>query len=110
MSKSASGNGVIVCQGGRFGGFSFYINNGKPMFTYNYLGLEKLSLLVSVADARANTPSCMTSNPMVVWVKAEWERSLSMGPRLAKAALKRRNREYFRLMILLTLVLTTEPR
>ena len=37
----ASGNGVIVCQGGRFGGISFYIREGKPMFTYNYLGLEQ---------------------------------------------------------------------
>ena len=34
------GNGVIVCQGGRFGGISFYIKEGKPSFTYNYLGLN----------------------------------------------------------------------
>lgn len=33
-------NGVIVCQGGKFGGFSFYLKEGKPAFTYNYLGLE----------------------------------------------------------------------
>jgi arylsulfatase A-like enzyme len=37
---SANANGVIVCQGGRFGGFSFYTKGGKPMFTYNYLGSE----------------------------------------------------------------------
>ncbi|QQS51751.1 MAG: arylsulfatase [Bacteroidota bacterium] len=36
----AKGNGVIVCQGGRFGGLSLYLKNGKPMFAYNYLGLE----------------------------------------------------------------------
>lgn len=35
-----NGNGVLVCQGGRFGGFSLYIKNGIPTFTYNYLGLE----------------------------------------------------------------------
>lgn len=34
------GNGVIVCQGGRFGGLSFYLKNGAPVFTYNFLGLE----------------------------------------------------------------------
>ncbi len=34
-------SGVIVCQGGRFGGFAFHINKGRPTFTYNYLGLEK---------------------------------------------------------------------
>ena len=33
-------NGVIVCQGGRFGGISLYLQNGKPAFTYNYLGKE----------------------------------------------------------------------
>lgn len=33
-------NGVMVCQGGKFGGFSFYLNDGKPAFAYNYLGLE----------------------------------------------------------------------
>jgi hypothetical protein len=35
------GNGVIVCQGGRFGGLSFYLKDGKPSFTYNFLGLEQ---------------------------------------------------------------------
>jgi hypothetical protein len=34
-------NGVILTQGGRFGGWSFYIKKGKPEFTYNYLGLER---------------------------------------------------------------------
>lgn len=32
--------GVIVAQGGRFGGLSFYLQDGKPMFSYNYLGLQ----------------------------------------------------------------------
>jgi arylsulfatase A-like enzyme len=45
-------SGVIVCQGGRFGGFSFHINNSKPIFTYNYLGLEKFV----VASSKALTP------------------------------------------------------
>ena len=34
----ANGNGTIVCQGGRFGGYSLYLKDGKPAFTYNYLG------------------------------------------------------------------------
>ncbi len=34
-------NGVIVCQGGRFGGLSLYMKNGKPAFTYNFLGMEQ---------------------------------------------------------------------
>ncbi|HTE33434.1 MAG TPA: arylsulfatase [Chryseolinea sp.] len=44
VDVSASGNGVIVCQGGRFGGFSFYVKGGKPSFTYNYLGLENYTV------------------------------------------------------------------
>jgi hypothetical protein len=45
----ANGNGVIVCQGGRFGGLSFYIKNGKPSFTYNFLGLESTTITASQA-------------------------------------------------------------
>jgi arylsulfatase len=42
-----NGNGVIVCQGGRFGGLSFYIKNGKPAFAYNYLGLESTNIVAN---------------------------------------------------------------
>lgn len=42
-------NGVIVCQGGHFGGFSFYLKDGKPSFTYNYLGLESYNIQASQA-------------------------------------------------------------
>jgi arylsulfatase len=41
----AKGNGVIVCQGGRFGGLSFYLKDGKPAFTYNYLGMESTQIV-----------------------------------------------------------------
>jgi arylsulfatase len=33
-------NGVILAQGGRFGGYSLYVKDGTPIFAYNYLGLE----------------------------------------------------------------------
>jgi arylsulfatase A-like enzyme len=42
---AVNGNGTIVCQGGRFGGFSFYIKNGKPTFTYNYLGIKSFNIV-----------------------------------------------------------------
>ena len=42
-----NGNGVIVCQGGRFGGLSFYMKDGKPAFTYNYIGLETTTFMAS---------------------------------------------------------------
>jgi arylsulfatase len=47
VEVKANGNGVIVCQGGRFGGFSLYMKNGKPAFTYNYLGLESTDVMAA---------------------------------------------------------------
>ncbi len=44
VEVGANGNGVIVAQGGRFGGLSFYMKNGKPSFTYNFLGLESTTI------------------------------------------------------------------
>ena len=33
-------NGVILSQGGRFGGWSLYVQDGKPAYAYNFLGLS----------------------------------------------------------------------
>ena len=52
VAVDANGNGVIVCQGGRFGGLSFYMKNGKPAFSYNYLGMESTQI---IAPAGAET-------------------------------------------------------
>jgi arylsulfatase len=38
-------HGTLLAQGGRFGGWSFYVENGKPAFTYNYLGLEQFTVI-----------------------------------------------------------------
>ena len=41
----ASGaNGAILSQGGRFGGWSLYMKDGKPAYTYNFLGLERFTV------------------------------------------------------------------
>jgi arylsulfatase A-like enzyme len=37
-------NGVIIAQAGRFGGWSFYLKDGKPTYTYNWLGLERYTV------------------------------------------------------------------
>lgn len=42
------GNGTIIAQGGRFGGWSLYIKDGVPAYDYNFLGLQH----TSVAAAR----------------------------------------------------------
>jgi arylsulfatase A-like enzyme len=47
VAVDAKGNGVIVCQGGRFGGLSFYIKSGKPAFSYNYLGMESTQIIAA---------------------------------------------------------------
>lgn len=40
----ATVNGVILAQGGRFGGWSLYLKNGKPIFTYNWLGKNRYTI------------------------------------------------------------------
>jgi hypothetical protein len=37
-------NGVLVAQGGRFGGWSLYVKDGKPTYHYNYLGLKGFTI------------------------------------------------------------------
>ena len=39
-----SGHGVILCQGGKFGGWALYMNDGKPGYTYNWFGLERYTI------------------------------------------------------------------
>jgi arylsulfatase len=34
--------GMLVTLGGRFGGYGLYLLGGKPIFTYNLLGLERV--------------------------------------------------------------------
>ena len=43
------GEGVILCQAGRFGGWSLYLKGGKPTYTYNFLGLERYTVAASEA-------------------------------------------------------------
>ena len=37
-------NGVILAQGGRFGGWSLYVKDGKPAYTYNWVGLQRYTI------------------------------------------------------------------
>jgi arylsulfatase A-like enzyme len=37
-------DGVILCQAGRFGGWSLYLKDGKPAYTYNFLGLNQTTI------------------------------------------------------------------
>ena len=42
-------NGVILCQAGRFGGWSLYLKDGKPTYTYNLLGLQRFTIAAAKA-------------------------------------------------------------
>jgi arylsulfatase A-like enzyme len=37
-------NGVIIAQGGRFGGWALYVKGGKAKFVYNVLGIQQFSV------------------------------------------------------------------
>ena len=40
-------NGVLLAQGGRFGGWSLYLKDGKPTYMYNWIGLERYTVAAS---------------------------------------------------------------
>ncbi|MGF7046776.1 arylsulfatase [Paenibacillus sp. DS2015] len=43
---SADDDGVLVAEGSRFGGYSFYVKNNRLVFVYNYVG-EKFNIITS---------------------------------------------------------------
>jgi arylsulfatase len=45
LNLSSNNSGVLVCQGGDFGGWALYMMNGKPAFAYNWLGIEHYEIL-----------------------------------------------------------------
>ena len=44
LTLKGNDRGVILSQGGKFGGWALYIDNGKPAYTYNYFGLESYTI------------------------------------------------------------------
>jgi len=38
------GNGIIITQGGRFGGWALYVKDGVPAYDYNFLGLQRFTV------------------------------------------------------------------
>ena len=66
--------GMIVTQGGRFGGYGFYLLKGKPVFLYNFFDLQAYALGGHQRCCRpASTRSSSTSNMTV----SAWARSPS---------------------------------
>ena len=52
----AGANGVILAQGGRFGGWSLYLKDGKPTYCYNFVGMQEYK----VASPSAMAPGKAT--------------------------------------------------
>jgi arylsulfatase len=50
-------NGAILSQGGRFGGWSLYMKDGKPAYVYNFLGLARYTIA---------SPQALPAGPVTV--------------------------------------------
>ena len=70
VDVQAGANGVIVAQGGRFGGFSFFSRAANRPSPTTISGWRNLPWRRRRPSVRASTPSSMNSNPMAGWVKA----------------------------------------
>jgi arylsulfatase A-like enzyme len=44
----SGGNGTLIAQGGRFGGWSLYVKDGIPAYAYNFLGLKSTTIASSI--------------------------------------------------------------
>jgi arylsulfatase len=48
-SPQGGANGVVLAQGGRVGGFSLYVKNGRPAYHYNWLGMQRFTVAAKEA-------------------------------------------------------------
>lgn len=54
VTLKGNDRGVILTQGGKFGGWALYMNNGKPAYTYNYFGLESYTIASPIKLTKEN--------------------------------------------------------
>lgn len=56
LEDGVNANGIIIAQGGRFGGWALYVKDGKPAYHYNFLGMEHYTVESSdVLDSGKST-------------------------------------------------------
>lgn len=55
LNTNGSDSGVVVCQGGKFGGWSLYLNKGKPSYTYNWVGKAQFTITSSQSLPKGNS-------------------------------------------------------
>ncbi|MBL8829490.1 MAG: arylsulfatase [Planctomycetaceae bacterium] len=44
IEVAANAHGVIQAQGGRFGGWALWLNQGRPSYSYNWIGVEQFTV------------------------------------------------------------------
>lgn len=49
LELAGNDRGIILCQGGKFGGWALYMDGGKPAYTYNWFGLDSYTVKSSKA-------------------------------------------------------------
>jgi len=49
------GNGAILVQGGRFGGWALYVKDGRPAYAYNFLGMQRSTIAATQPLAPGRT-------------------------------------------------------
>lgn len=64
VSLEGKDHGIILCQGGKFGGWALYMNDGKPAYTYNYFGLESYTIM---------SPKALTSGDAEIKLEYEYD-------------------------------------
>ena len=52
ITFAAGDEGVLIAAGGRFAGFSLYVQNGRAHFTYNYLGVDEHTVSAALPPGR----------------------------------------------------------
>jgi arylsulfatase len=54
LELNGNDRGIILTQGGKFGGWALYMDNGKPAYTYNWFGLDLYTVKSSKAIPKGN--------------------------------------------------------
>jgi arylsulfatase len=44
LPEGKGANGIVLAQGGRFGGWALYVKDGVPAYDYNFLGLQRFTV------------------------------------------------------------------
>ena len=86
-ARRAASNGVIIAQGGRFGGWAVYVKDGRLTFVYNVLGIQRVHHRGRRPRAGRAGTSCAWSSPTTAagWPRAATSPSSATAPQWAPA-------------------------